>query len=128
MEALQLPGRGHREKYPQIVGVPQPAVAGVAPLHQGHGAAGHIDGLPQGLGPAAEGPVGKGLPRLQRRQHLPGKALNVDVAAGGGQALLRPLLGPEEKVVHVYHRALQHLLQGCGQGGLAGPAAAVNGH
>ncbi|MFR6425269.1 MAG: hypothetical protein ACLUNO_06735 [Oscillospiraceae bacterium] len=65
---------------------------------------------------------------VQRAEDLGQETLVVHIAARLVQALRRALLRAEEKVIHVEHIALQLCLQGRGQRGLSGGAAAVNGN
>lgn len=65
---------------------------------------------------------------VQRAEDLSQETLVVHIAARLVQALRRALLRAEEKVIHVEHIALQLRLQGRGQRGLTGGAAAVDGN
>lgn len=64
---------------------------------------------------------------VQRAEDLGQETLEVHIAARLTQALGRALLRAEKKVIHVEHIARQLCLQGRGQRGLSGGAAAIDG-
>lgn len=77
---------------------------------------------------AVIGAVRHRLAIVQRAEDLGQEARIVHIAARLAQTLRRALLRAEKKVIHVKHIALQLRLQGRGQRGLTGGAAAVDGN
>ena len=114
--------------HPQLEAIPQGGMESVAALNNCQVRWPYSYFGTEGALPAEPGTKTGSFAPAERGQHLPVKALPVHVAPRLVQAGRRPLLRPEEEVVHMDERALVELRQVSPQSRLARGAGAVNGH